>query len=558
MVFGVEPLAVAPRGIAGSGPVWNTRFAVTMGRTFADARTGMAAHDVPNASERAGGDRGTARAPSPVPTSPVRQDADERVISAIREHVGQDQFDRYFGEGTSATVRDSALEIAVPNQTVARLIERRFGRTLADAAGVFGSGAPGEVRILVDRSNASAPTENRVSRPVASPPKPAPTPVRPRRALSDLGDKTFHRFVVGPSNRVAFEACRRVAQGDRTLPSVFIHGGCGMGKTHLLRASVRAFTESHHGAKVRYVTAEEFTNEFVEALRTSRVDSFRKAYRRLDLLCIDDVHFFASKEATQSELLHTLDAIAGTGARLILVSDEHPKDLRKISKHLASRFSAGPVVKIDPLDDTTRRDVIRHLAHLRGLSLTDDAVGVMASLAAQAYNRHGEPASVRDIEGMIVQTLATRNVLGSAAEETGDAGLVRRALQGTRDAGASRPRRPVAPDLIITETCALLRVERAEFTGKGRHKRVVMARALVARLARELTTLSYPEIARAMGRPNHSTIITACKKLASDLESSPPLALVDEVALGLSPECRATTLPELMDAVRRRVVAKAR
>jgi chromosomal replication initiator protein len=298
-----------------------------------------------------------------------------------------------------------------------------------------------------------------------------------------------------------------------------------MGKTHLLQGAARRFQAANPGAKVRYVSAETFTNEYIAAVKAGKLEQFRAQSRGVALLALDDVHFVAGKESTQNELLHTLDAIGMHHARVLMASDEHPRAIKDFSSKLASRCMAGAVVRIDAPDPKLRRALIASLAARRSLLLTLQACELIAMRSEQAIGSLGGfGGSVREIEGLLnsVQAVSRIFAAGSANGQI-DESLVRRAL-GIDQVPQPAPtmlgvRRPIPVGAIIDHVCEQLAVERTQFAGKGRHRRVVLARAIVAFLARELTTQSFPEIARAMGRGNHSTVITAQRRLQRQLAS---------------------------------------
>jgi chromosomal replication initiator protein len=354
-------------------------------------------------------------------------------------------------------------------------------------------------------------------------------PVRARATIAELtgeaSRQTFDALVVGASNQMAVAAARSVARGETGL--VVLHGPCGLGKSHLLRAIAHEVVRTRPGAVVRCVSAEGFTNEFIQAVRANKVEAFRKAFRTCDLLCVDDVHFLASKEATQQELLHTLDAAAMSGTLVALACDEHPREVARFSERLVSRCMSGPVVRVEPPDAEMRGRLVRHIAARRGLALEDAAVALIADRGGHVGLRQ-LPASVRDLEGMVIQIEAVRTLLPelSCDEDSGPERrvgvvLVRKALGLTEGTPAARvARRPIQVSEIMDAVCACVGAEAREVMGKGRHQRIVLARSLVAHLSRRLTTMSFPEIARAMGRPNHSTIITAQKRLEREMAAT--------------------------------------
>jgi chromosomal replication initiator protein len=395
----------------------------------------------------------------------------------------------------------------------------------------------------------------------------------------------LNEFVVGATNRLAYEAAcqfaaRRAvrAPGERTGPAtLFLHGVCGLGKTHLLHGIAERYLANNPGAVVKVVTGETFTNEFISAVQAGRetpkdggrapasgLERFRRAYRRVDLLCIDDVHFLTSKSATQSELLHTFDELDLSGACIVLASDEHPRQVKKFSDALVSRFMAGLVTRIDPPDQALCERLLRTLAQRRGLTMEDGVVRAIVTRIAPlsaggkggggTTEAGGRFTSVRDIEGLMTRIEAYAR-LGEDGTETSTNGRHaaggRRvgmlaaqqalgqqwgveAVNGSAGVGVLERRAPVVVsrpgqsgrtlklEQITAHVCRVLGVEFDELTGNGRRPQVVLARSLISRLARRLTTLSFPEIARGIGRPTHSTIIAACQRLEAQMASATP------------------------------------
>lgn len=467
----------------------------------------------------------------------------DRVRARLAEDLGADRVARYFDGSARIDLRGSRLDVTVPSHFIADMLSRKFGASLRRAVSAETQG-PVDLRFRVDpvRPAEPAPALRRDAAAKAH----APARDRATTRRSPSPHFRFDRFVVGEANRLAFSAARSLAHDEHaaSLSPLFIHGSWGLGKTHLLQA-VAAETRKP-GVRVRYTTAEAFTNAFVTALRTNTLDAFRQSFRALDVLCIDDVHFIAGKVQTQSELLHTLDAVTMAGGRVALASDGHPRDIRDLAAALSSRLMAGMVVRIDPPDETLRRDLVGALARRHGMDLDPDAAGVVADRAARfpAGRTAASGGSVRDIEGMLAQIRAVGQLLPDLAGEDGRIGpdLVRRALGLGETPTSATVRRPVAVETIAAEVCRYLRVDVSELLGRGRHKRVVLARAMSTYLARTMTTRSYPEIARALGRPNHSTVITAYNRLMGQFQR-------DE-RVDIASEFDGITLAELADRLR--------
>lgn len=446
------------------------------------------------------------------PGSRQNAESERGILDRVSRSVGPEEYRRYFEHQTRVRIDGKRVQITVPTGFMADMLGRRFGESLRRAAGEELGATPPDIELVfrVDRGafgdTGRIPGRSERAEPRAIPKRPAPAIDKPSRYKLD-------DFEVGESNRLAHAAAARMTDPDcpRSASPLFIHGPCGVGKTHLLQGIVMRMKE--RGASVVYLTAESFMNEYVIALRTNKMDGFRKRYRGVDLLCIDDVQFLNGKAGTQKELLHTFDAIDLSGARVVLASDEHPRRVQKLSEALVSRFVAGMVVRIDPPDVALRGRIVARLAERRGLSL--DAAG--AAMIASSFA--GAAPTARDIEGVLTRIEAMRSLPGQAAHNAVGLVLIRKALgvsESEQAGGGGDGRRPVRPvrfTHIIDEVCRVLRVDASELFGKGRHKRVVLARSMCAALGRSLTTMSYPEIARGLGRPNHSTVITAVKRL---------------------------------------------
>ncbi len=520
----------------------------------------------------------TPAASTPVSTpSTARVDAvrstpitEKELADQLATNITADRYQRFFsGQSRLRVVDGHILEVVVPSRQVAELLDRRFaGNLRAVADSVIGRNAlvrfvviAAPTNAAVDAASAAAANRNTRATEIAGAPtsnSAAAAPAVNSRAAAPRHAETASRtprqlllknFIVGHSNRLAYNAALQTAETSMAthLGPLFLHGSCGMGKTHLVQGIAACYRELNPNARVKCTTGEAFTNEFVSAIKTNKVEAFRAVYRRVDLLCIDDVHFVASKEATQAELLHTFDAIGLSGARIVLASDEHPREIERVSKSLISRFLSGLVARIDPPDMKLREELARAFALRRGLMLDDAAARLIAERSGVSAVP-GVGGSVRELEGLLTQVEAAHRLLPNLSTG-GTVGLatVRTALGiNDGDGRTVRAKRPVPMEAILHVVCRELRVDPGEFAGTGRHKRVVLARAVTVQLARELTTLSYPEIARAMRRPNHSTVITAHQRLTGQLEQSPDM----DIATVCGPEFAGETLRGLCERLK--------
>jgi chromosomal replication initiator protein len=494
-----------------------------------------------------------------------------RLSRKVAEHIGTHKYDMWFHEA-QLHVDGAQVIINTPSSYAARWIETHFGAAvrsiareeLGEQATITIRPLPGRHATQPDSSPspeacaARAGDDARTNNPPGSPAPPDPpsarTPPRTdRRHWPRLDD-----FVTGSCNRLAYTAVRRLSESPDAmgLSPLFIHGGCGLGKTHLLQSCCReAEARSGRRAAVRYVTAEQFTNEYIASVRSSQLERFRKRYRSLDVLAIDDVHFLASKVKTQQEFLHTIDEIGFNGSRIVLASDNHPQKIKSFRQALVSRFLSGMVAQIDMPDYETRLALTRHLAAQRGITLSDGAVDMIAQHCV---------GSVREILGAISKLSAMTMVMQDhAPRPTGsdegapaagspvciDGALTQRLIAN----GHAAPRRPIRVDDVLTVVLEELAVPRRDLLGSTRQHQVVLARGLVAFLARELTTHSYPEIARAMGRSHHSTVHTASTRLTRQLEQNASCVLPGED----QPRPLREVLERLRLAIRRRVASNS-
>lgn len=468
----------------------------------------------------------------------------EAVLNQLREHCGQDRVNRYFTEDQAVvSVVGNTLDIAVPAKFHKDIFEKLFAKRLREIVSEIAPERTPVVSIRID----TAQFEDKIDPDAPFDPPAIKAKAKPSQALARArsAKKVFDerydldRYVVGDSNQMAFDAAHQIANldGDPAFSRLFLHSECGLGKTHLLRGIARRVLAQNPQARVRYVPAEAFTNEYIASVQAGNVDSFRKRYRGLDLLCLDDIHFLSRKNATQTELLHTFDAIDIGGSRLVLASDGHPSQIEALSKGLVNRFLSGMVVQVHTPDIALRKRLICELSTRRGLRLEETAVHRLAEDPASGS------WSVRELEGALTRITATAGVITDRTPEGKiPSHIIERALSALGRAGTA-PTQAIRFDNVRDAVCQVLEVEHKDLGASGRHKRVVMARALITMLCKKTTTLSYPEIARKMGKTNHSTVITAHQRISRQMG--------DTVSLGLMLD--GMTIDQLADTIERRI-----
>ncbi len=365
------------------------------------------------------------------------------------------------------------------------------------------------------------PRSQRASRPPSVPPAPTTVATRstpPRSTerplsslraalLSALNPKhTFANFVVGPSNELAHAAAFASAGGGgpRYNP-LFIAGGTGLGKTHLMHAIAHKVLEERPDARVIYVSAERFTNEFIEALQHHKMDEFRARYRNeCDLLLLDDIQFLAGREQTQEEFFHTFNALRDADKSIVVTSDKYPHQLQRMPERLVSRFTSGLVADIQAPPLETRVAIVRKKAEIEAISVSDE----VAVLLAQSIQ-----SNVRELEGALIRLAAKSSLTGCPI----DVDFTKSELLMVS------PRRPelMSVEDIQRAVCNHFRLSNAELLSKDRHKSVAFARQVAMYLCRQRLKCSFPELGRAFGNRDHTTVMSAVRRVEALRQTDP-------------------------------------
>ena len=315
---------------------------------------------------------------------------------------------------------------------------------------------------------------------------------------------TFDNFVVGTSNRLAHAAALAVSENPaRAYNPLYIYGGVGLGKTHLLQAIGARLLQRY--SNILYVPAETFTNDMINAIGTQTTDAFRAKYRNLDLLLIDDVQFIAGKERTQEELFHTFNGLYESNHQIVLSSDRPPKAISTLEERLRSRFEWGLIADIQSPDLETRIAILRRKAQGLALTLSDSVLEAIA---------HKIPSNIRELEGALNRVVAYVQMLKiPLTPET--------ALQALGDI-LDRPRNLTVSE-ISSAVAAHFSLEESSFTSRRRDKQVALARQVIMYLAREETTDSLTQIGQALGGRDHTTILHGHGKITADIEADDQL-----------------------------------
>ncbi len=426
----------------------------------------------------------------------------EEALAYIGAKVPKQVFDTWFVPAQLQHIEDSSARIAVPNKFFGEWLEKHYrsllGEALAAAYGreavdvAFVTGSKAEARSGPVPAQSSANRGSQAGR---------------QRRTAHLNPKyTFTSFVVGASNQFAHAASLAVADKPaQAYNPLFIYGGVGLGKTHLLNAIGNHVAE-RTDLRIAYVTTEQFTNEVINSIRYDKMVDLRKRYRSIDMLLIDDVQFLAGKERTQEEFFHTFNSLYEARKQIVVSSDRFPKEMPDMEERLRSRFGWGLVADLQLPDVETRIAILRKKSEDEGIGLPE---GVIEFLAENMKS------NIRELEGALVR-------VGAYSSLTGQPITMELAKNVLRDVIGDK-KKVIAMDDIQEAVATRFHVKIAELKSRRRSKTLVHPRQIAMHLCRELTDASFPEIGRQFGGKDHTTIIHACKQIAKAKEADAAL-----------------------------------
>ena len=428
----------------------------------------------------------------------------QAALGELQLQMSRPNYETWFKDTTLVGLEGDTCVIAVPNPFTMEWLETRcvplIRKTLM---GILGR--PVEVRfVLKGAPPPSTPPPPLLGLAGEAEEGPARRPRRPAPpAVTPLNPKyTFAEFVVGNSNRLAHAACLAVADNPgRAYNPLFIYGGVGLGKTHLLQAIAHQVLRDR-AARVVYVSSETFTNELIDSIRQRRGEEFRSKYRHCDVLLIDDIQFIAGKESTQEEFFHTFNAIHGANGQIVLSSDRPPKAIPTLEDRLRSRFEWGLIADIQPPDLETRIAILQN-----------KCAKLEARVPAEvlAYIAQKVQSNIRELEGALNRVVAHAALTQQPITHE-------LAVAALADVLTDTLRRRVRPESVLDAVVRHFNVTLADLQGKARDKRVVVPRQVAMYLLREATPLSLNEIGALLGGRDHTTVLHGCEKIAAALD----------------------------------------
>ena len=412
------------------------------------------------------------------------------ISSRLRDALNDATYSTWFSDAEPGSLDGQAFVLLVPNDFTRDWIEGHF-RGLLEAIVRDALGDERAVRIVVRELPASAPPAAHELR----------VPPRPTRSLDGLNPKyTFDSFVIGSSNRFAHAAALAVAEAPaQAYNPLFIYGGTGLGKTHLLQAVAAYVTEHTGDLSARYVTSETFMNDFINSLRDKRIEGFKQRYRHYDVLLIDDIQFFEHKERIQEEFFHTFNSLYEARRQIVISSDRPPRAIATLESRLRSRFEWGLITDIQPPDLETRIAILRKKVKTDAIHVPDTQV--LTFIASRIST------NIRELEGALTRVVAFSSLTGRPM-------TVELAQEVLKDVFPQGEMPEISVEQIQQTVVERFGMSMQELTGDRRSQQIVYPRQVAMYLCRELTDSSLPKIGKKFGGRDHTTVIHATSKIA--------------------------------------------
>jgi chromosomal replication initiator protein len=423
------------------------------------------------------------------------------LLGRLKDEISEQIFNGWFLPIKPVSLSDNTLTLGVPNEFIKEwILERHMGLLASHLAKLTGKNIG--IELVVAASEETEPAKKPQGAPKEKKgwfrsvfPK---QPEEPSLKETRLNQKyTFENFVIGPSNRFANAAALAITESPaRAYNPLFIYGGVGLGKTHLMHAMGNELTRKSPKTKILYISSEEFTNQLISAIQTRTTPKFRDRYRNVDVLLIDDIHFIAGKESTQEEFFHTFNSLYDAHKQIVISSDRSPKEIRTLEERLISRFGWGLITDMQLPDFETRIAILRKKSEKETTPLPDDLFFFLAEKIK---------TNIRELEGALIRVIAYARLMNKNI--TVD--LAKEVLKGM----IIEEERKIGVELIQRKVAQYFNISPQEMKAKKRTKTIVYPRQVAMYLARDLTDLSLPEIGGSFGGRDHTTVLHACEKI---------------------------------------------
>lgn len=433
----------------------------------------------------------------------------QTALMSLRTTITKSSFDNYFSLTEITSVDGDQITVSAPNPFAVTTLQHRFASDVEKALSeIVGR----RIRVeFVNASGAEGPSSlqrpPRHHRPVVEKP---PVTIRQDELTSSVGNLipnlTFDTYVVGSSNRMAHAAAGAIAERPGTQYNpFFVHGGVGLGKTHLMHAIGLRALELNPDLRVLYVSSEMFTNDVINAIRHQRMDEFRERYRTIDILMVDDIQFIAGKESTQEEFFHTFNALQQSGKQVIVSSDKPPRAIAALEERMRSRFAGGLVADVQRPDFEMRTAILRAKAEERNARVSDEVL---------EYISRKDHSNIRELEGALTKLLMMAQLYSRPI-------TLQLAIEALND-GVSRPTRQITAGDVLQAVSEHFGVEEKELLGRKRSRQVSVPRQVAMYLMRKDADISLEEIGKELNR-DHTTVLHGNRKIEEELETDTTL-----------------------------------
>ena len=424
----------------------------------------------------------------------------------IKSEISIQNFNTWFNSSSGLSLDNETFKVSVPNKFTAEWLRNRFNQTIIKAVACC-LGASRKIEYVIENSNEcvatvdDSPGKNKID---ANSETAATVKADGPGFESNLNVRyLFDNFVVGDSNQFPHAAAKAVAEAPMQTKynPLYVYGGSGLGKTHLVQAIGNDVTANFSNLKVLYVTSEKFTNDFIDAITLKKTLEFARFYRSVDLLLLDDIQFFTGKEATQEQFFHTFNTLYQAGKQIVLTSDRPPRDIKGLEERLLSRFQCGLVTDIQPPDLETRTAILNMIIKLQGLSIPPEVV---------AYVANNVTRNIRELEGSIIRL----NAFGSLNGKKIDIHFVQEALKGTFTSG-----KEISIKSITENVSDYYKINPDLLRSKRKTAELVRGRQVAMYLCRKYTSNSLKKIGEDFGGRDHSTVIHAISTVEDNLDT---------------------------------------